>query len=172
MFRRTGITREWTEQTMLHLKPMLRRELYGSVFINVYGFCSKYFTQKSGTNNYIELAKEYVKRSEEDDLKFPTDLDELLVWEWMKNVENKIFHSSKESSETSTESPNFMLVQAVPILKGTQHRMNQAGTIDVAQSERQVDYYITRRDLSTSSYCYGFYPVIVGWADLRAQPFM
>ncbi|VCU40003.1 Bgt-20360 [Blumeria graminis f. sp. tritici] len=152
MFRRTGITREWTEQTMLHLKMMLRRELYGSVFINVYGFCSKYFTQKSWTNNCIELAKEYVKRSGEDDLKFPTDLDEILVWEWMKNVENKIFHSSKESSETSTESSNSLPAQAVPLLKSTQHRMKQAGTIDGAQLERQVDYYITRRDLSTSSH--------------------
>ncbi|EPQ66878.1 hypothetical protein BGT96224_4056, partial [Blumeria graminis f. sp. tritici 96224] len=152
MFRRTGITREWTEQTMLHLKMMLRRELYGSVFINVYGFCIKYFTQKSWTNNCIELAKEYVKRSGEDDLKFPTDLDEILVWEWMKNVENKIFHSSKESSETSTESSNSLPAQAVPLLKSTQHRMKQAGTIDGAQSERQVDYYITRRDLSTSSH--------------------
>ncbi|VCU40090.1 Bgt-20769 [Blumeria graminis f. sp. tritici] len=152
MFRRTGITREWTEQTMLHLKMMLRRELYGSVFINVYGFCSKYFTQKSWTNNCIELAKEYVKRSGEDDLKFPTDLDEILVWKWMKNVENKIFHSSKESSETPTESSYSLPAQAVPLLKGTQHRMNQAGTIDGAQSDRQVDYYITRRDVSTSSH--------------------
>ncbi|SZF01195.1 unnamed protein product [Blumeria hordei] len=152
MFRRTGITRDWTEQAMLHIKMMLRRELYGSVFFNVYGFCSKYFTQKSWTNNGIELAKEYVKRSEEDDLKFPTNLDELLVWEWMKNVENKIFHSSGESSETSTESPNFTPAQAVPLLKSTQHRMSQAGAIDGAQSERQVDYYITRRGLSTSSH--------------------
>ncbi|CAD6499908.1 BgTH12-04013 [Blumeria graminis f. sp. triticale] len=126
MFRRTGITREC--------------------------FCSKYFTQKSWTNDCIELAKEYVKRSGEDDLKFPTDLDEILVWEWMKNVENKIFHSSKESLETSTESSYSLPAQAVPLLKGTQHRMNQAGTIDGAQSERQVDYYITRRDVSTSSH--------------------
>ncbi|CAD6499922.1 BgTH12-04027 [Blumeria graminis f. sp. triticale] len=70
----------------------------------------------------------------------------------MKNVENKIFHSSKESSETPTESSYSLPAQAVPLLKGTQHRMNQAGTIDGAQSERQVDYYITRRDLSTSSH--------------------
>ncbi|SZF01130.1 unnamed protein product [Blumeria hordei] len=157
MFRRTGITRDWTEQTMLHIKMMLRRELYGSVFFNVYGFCSKYFTQKSWTNNCMELAKEYVKRSEEDDLKFPTVLDELLVWEWMKNVENKIFHSSEDSSETSKESPNSTPAQAVPLLKGTQHRMNQSGAIDGAQSERQVDYYITRRGLSTSSH---------GWRDI------
>ncbi|CCU82070.1 serine/threonine-protein kinase Sgk2, partial [Blumeria hordei DH14] len=144
MFRRTGITRDWTKQTMLHIKMMLRRELYGSVFFNVYGFCSKYFTQKSWTKDCIELAKEYVKRSEEDDLKFPTNLDELLVWEWMKNVENKIFHSSEESSQTSTEPPNSKPAQSVPLLKGTQHRMNQSGAIDGAQSERQVDYYITR----------------------------
>ncbi|VCU40096.1 Bgt-50050, partial [Blumeria graminis f. sp. tritici] len=117
---------------------------------NIYGFCSKYFTQKSWTNNCIELAKEYVKRSREDDLKFATDLDEILVREWMKNVENKIFHSSKESSETSTESSYSLPAQAVPLLKGTQHRMNQAGTIDGAQSDRQVDYYITRRDVPTS----------------------
>ncbi|CAD6499938.1 BgTH12-04043 [Blumeria graminis f. sp. triticale] len=70
----------------------------------------------------------------------------------MKNVENKIFHSSKESSETSTESSYSLPAQAVPLLKGTQHRMNQAGTIDGAQSDRQVDYYITRRDVSTSSH--------------------
>ncbi|SZF00970.1 unnamed protein product [Blumeria hordei] len=157
MFRRTGITRDWAKQTMLHIKMMLRRELYGSVFFNVYGFCSKYFTQKSWTKNCIKLAKEYVKISEEDDLKFPTDLDELLVWEWMKNVENKIFHSSEEYSQTSTESPNSKPAQAVPLLNGTQHRMNQSGAIDGAQSERQVDYYITRRGLSTSSH---------GWRDI------
>ncbi|CCU78151.1 serine/threonine-protein kinase Sgk2 [Blumeria hordei DH14] len=139
MFGRTGITRDWTKQTMLHIKMMLRRELYGSVFFNVYSFCSKYFTQKSWTKNCIELAKKYVKRSEEDDLKFPTDLDELL------------------SSETSTESPNFTPAQAVPLLKSTQHRMNQSGAIDGAQVERQVDYYITRRGLSTSSH---------GWRDI------
>ncbi|SZF00628.1 unnamed protein product [Blumeria hordei] len=157
MFRRTGLTRDWTEQTMLHIKMMLQRALNGSVFFNDYGFCSKYFTQKSWTNNCIELAKKYMKRSEEDDLKFPTDLDELLVWEWMKNVENKIFHSSEESSETSTESPNSTPAQAVPLLKDTKHRMNQSGAIDGAQSERQVDYYITRRGLSTSSH---------GWRDI------
>ncbi|SZF01200.1 unnamed protein product [Blumeria hordei] len=75
----------------------------------------------------------------------------------MKNVENKIFHSSEESSETSTESPNSTPAQAAPLLKSTQHRMNQSGAIDGAQSERQVDYYITRRGLSTSSH---------GWRDI------
>ena len=56
MFRRAGITREWTKQTMLHLKMLLRQELMGSVFINVYGFCSKYFTEKSWTNDCTQLA--------------------------------------------------------------------------------------------------------------------
>ncbi|CCU83196.1 serine/threonine-protein kinase Sgk2, partial [Blumeria hordei DH14] len=68
IFRRAGTTQDCTEQKMEKLKLLLRRELHGSVYLNVQGFWKKYFTNKSWVKNCIDLAKEFVKRSAEDDL--------------------------------------------------------------------------------------------------------
>ncbi|VDB83604.1 Bgt-51701 [Blumeria graminis f. sp. tritici] len=86
---------------MERLKILLCRELHGLVYINGQGFWKKYFANKLWEDNCIGLAKEFMKRSAEDDFEFPETPTEKLVWNRMKAVEKKIFESSSKTCVTS-----------------------------------------------------------------------
>ncbi|SZF03343.1 unnamed protein product [Blumeria hordei] len=91
LFRRAATTQACKDLKLEELKELLRRELHGFVFMNVQGFWRKYFTNKTWQENCIDLAKDFVRRSGEEDLMFPDVPKEKLVYNWMKAVETKIF---------------------------------------------------------------------------------
>ncbi|CCU75944.1 serine/threonine protein kinase Sgk2 [Blumeria hordei DH14] len=136
---------------MESLKLLLRRELHGLVYINVQGFWKKYFTNKLWVKNCIDLAKEFVKRSAEDDLKFPETPTENLVWNWMEAVEKKIFLSPSETCTNSTTASSSTSGEKEGHFSKTQFRTTKASEFDGGQTARQVDYFIKRRGLPTSN---------------------
>ncbi|SZE99255.1 unnamed protein product [Blumeria hordei] len=150
IFRRAGTTQACTEQKMESLKLLLRREMHGSVYINVQGFWKKYFTNKLWVDNCIDLAKEYVKRSTEDDLMFPETPTEKLVWNWMEAVEKKIFQSPSKTCTTSSTASSSTSGGDEHQFNKTQFRTTKASEFDGGQTARQVDYFIKRRGLPTS----------------------
>ncbi|CAD6501117.1 BgTH12-01371 [Blumeria graminis f. sp. triticale] len=151
IFRRAGTTQACTEQTMERLKILLRRELHGSVYINVQGFWKNYFTNKLWEDKCIGLAKEFMKRSAEDDLKFPETPTEKSVWDWMKAVEKKIFESSSKTCVISKTKSSSTSEGDVQHLNKTQFRTTKASEFDGGQTARQVDYFIKRRGLPASN---------------------
>nr|ABW72073.1 serine/threonine protein kinase domain protein [Blumeria hordei] len=134
---------------MESLKLLLRRELHGSVYLNVQGFWKKYFTNKLWVDNCIDLAKEYVKRSTEDDLMFPETPTEKLVWNWMEAVEKKIFQSPSKTCTTSITASNSTSGDEHHF-NITQFRTTKTSEFNGGQTTRQVDYFIKRRGLPTS----------------------
>ncbi|CAD6505694.1 BgTH12-01184 [Blumeria graminis f. sp. triticale] len=113
-------------------------------------FWKKYFTNKLWEDKCIGLAKEFVKRSAEDDLKFPETPTEKLVWKWMKAVESKIFESSSKTCATSITASSSTTEEDENHLNKTQFRSTKASEFDGGQTARQVDYFIKRRGLPTS----------------------
>ncbi|SZE99257.1 unnamed protein product [Blumeria hordei] len=134
---------------MESLKLLLRRELHGSVYLNVQGFWKKYFTNKLWVDNCIDLAKEYVKRSTEDDLMFPETPTEKLVWNWMEAVEKKIFQSPSKTCTTSITASNSTSGDEHHF-NITQFRTTKTSEFNGGQTTRQVDYFIKRRGIPTS----------------------
>ncbi|SZF00606.1 unnamed protein product [Blumeria hordei] len=151
IFRRAGTNQAYTEQKMECLKSLLRRELQGSVYLNVQGFWKKYFTNKLWVEDCIDLAKEFMKRSAEDDLKFPEKPTEKLVWGWMEAVEKKIFLSPSETCTSSTTASSSTSGEKEGHFNKTQFRTTKASEFDGGQTARQVDYFIKRRVLPASN---------------------
>ncbi|SZF00711.1 unnamed protein product [Blumeria hordei] len=151
VFRRAASTQACKDLKLEELKELLRRELHGSVYMNVQGFWKKYFTNKTWQENCIDLAKNFVRRSGEDDLKFPDVPKEKLVYNWMKAVETKIFDQSSNSSDISASASSPKLVGNEHFLNKSQFSTANAHEFDGGQTIRQVDYFIKRRGLPTSN---------------------
>ncbi|SZF03900.1 unnamed protein product [Blumeria hordei] len=151
VLRRAASSQARKDLKLEELKELLRRELHGSVYMNVQGFWRKYFTNKTWQENCINLAKNFVRRSGEEDLMFPDVPKEKLVYNWMKAVETKIFDQPSKSSDISASASN-------PKLVGDEHHLNKSqlstanpNEFDGGQKIRQVDYFIKRRGLPTSN---------------------
>ncbi|CCU74485.1 serine/threonine protein kinase domain protein [Blumeria hordei DH14] len=151
IFRRARTTQACTEQKMESLKQLLHRELHGSVYINVQGFWKKYFTNKLWVDNCIDLAKEFVKRSTENDLKFPETPTKKLVWNWTEAVEKKIFQSPSKTCTTSITASSSTSGGDEHHFNKTQFRTTKTSEFNGGQTARQVDYFIIRRGLPTSN---------------------
>ncbi|VDB83504.1 Bgt-20301 [Blumeria graminis f. sp. tritici] len=150
VFRRAATTQASKDLKLEELKELLRRELHGSVFMNVQGFWKKYFTNKTWEDHCIDLAKEFVKRSGEEDLKFPAHPKEKLVYNWMKAVETKIFDQSSKTCDISTSASSSKTGGDVHHITKSQFNTANAHEFDGGQTIRQVDYFIKRRGLPTS----------------------
>ncbi|VDB83518.1 Bgt-20298 [Blumeria graminis f. sp. tritici] len=150
VFRRAATTQASKDLKLEELKELLRRELHGSVFMNVQGFWKKYFTNKTWEKNCIDLAKEFVKRSGEEDLKFPAHPKEKLVYNWMKAVETKIFDQSSKACDISTSASSSKTGGDEHLITKSQFSTANAHEFDGGQTIRQVDYFIKRRGLPTS----------------------
>ncbi|CAD6501121.1 BgTH12-01375 [Blumeria graminis f. sp. triticale] len=113
-------------------------------------FWKKYFTNKTWEDHCIDLAKEFVKRSGEEDLKFPAHPKEKLVYNWMKAVETKIFDQSSKTCDISTSASSSKTGGDVHHITKSQFNTANAHEFDGGQTIRQVDYFIKRRGLPTS----------------------
>ncbi|CAD6501123.1 BgTH12-01377 [Blumeria graminis f. sp. triticale] len=114
-------------------------------------FWKKYFTNKTWEDHCIDLAKEFVKRSGEEDLKFPAHPKEKLVYNWMKAVETKIFDQSSKTCDISTSASSSKTGGDVHHITKSQFNTANAHEFDGGQTIRQVDYFIKRRGLPTSN---------------------
>ncbi|VCU40811.1 Bgt-50664 [Blumeria graminis f. sp. tritici] len=149
MYRRVGVSYNGTKQTMADLKESMRHELSGSVFLGVKGFWKKYLVDPEWSTLCAEIADSYVKRSGEEKLKFPTELEEASVWEWMKTVEKEFFKSSSKSNDSEpTGGQSSRSSKFTHVFHGSQYHTLVAGNIIGGQTDSQVDYFIERRDTS------------------------
>ncbi|VDB83535.1 Bgt-51805 [Blumeria graminis f. sp. tritici] len=150
VFRRAATTQASKDLKLEELKELLRRELHGSVFINVQGFWKKYFTNETWEKNCIDLAKDFVKRSGKEDSKFPAHPKDKLVYNWMKTVEIKIFDQSCKYYDVSTPASSSKTEVEVRFPNKSQFNAANAHEFDGGQTIRQVDYFIKRQGLPTS----------------------
>ncbi|CAD6501133.1 BgTH12-01387 [Blumeria graminis f. sp. triticale] len=118
--------------------------------MNVQGFWKKYFTNKIWEKNCIDLAKDFLKRSGEENSKFPAHPKEKLVYNWMKTVEIKIFDQSCKYYDVSTPASSSKFEVDERFLNKSHFSTANAHEFDGGQTIRQVDYFIKRREFPTS----------------------
>ncbi|CAD6500539.1 BgTH12-06249 [Blumeria graminis f. sp. triticale] len=163
MYRRVGVSYNGTTQTMADLKESMCHELSGSVFLGVKGFWKKYLVDPEWSTLCAEIADSYVKRSGEEKLKFPTELEEASVWKWMKAVEKEIFKSSSNSNDSElTGGQSSRSSKFTHVFHGSQYHTLAAGNIIGGQTDNQVDYFIERRDTSAEDKHHWRNIVVVG----------
>lgn len=94
-----------------------------------------------------DITESYVKRSGEEKLKFPKELEEASVWRWMKALEEEFFNSSSISSDAApTEGQSPRSTKYTHAFDKSQYHTLAAGNIIGRKTDNQVGYFIKRKN--------------------------
>ncbi|SZF00317.1 unnamed protein product [Blumeria hordei] len=148
IYRRVVESHDGLQMNMVDLKQAMSGELEGSVFVNVIGFWNKYFESERIKKQRDGLIEKYLELSEESKFKFPAIATEDEVWKWMQVIEHDLIKAYRTPTDTATNDNGSASEERFGLaFAGAQFHTLAAGKIIGNQTNRQVDYFIKKRNL-------------------------